>query len=546
MASDLLKGVTVKVQPRSGFDKSRKNILTTKVGTLTPILTDLVIPNSDVSIKMAISAQLPPLASDTFMRCSLKVEGFFCPLRLLYGGFESWLTGYEMYSVTNASTYSAFRAELPRLEVSYSDIAAGYVGAGTLLDYLGVHMDDAWTADQTTKYYLNVLPLLAYHRIFDDWYRNTKIQTPVFIHPGELATGIINGDYTRMRTCPFDSFKSIYDFKLSNPFMDGVRLGELRQRNFGVDYFTSATPTAQKGSPMTVGVSGNAFSISALRSANSIQQWEELQNLSGARIQDYVLANYGAHLSGGIAQRAIYLGSADYPIYSKGIYATADPGQATAAQGTNPFDTVGTKYGSAYASGSDFVLKGHFDEPGILMVLVSLVPEVNYSTGVSPLMMRFTASGSQVDLPSPMLQNVGNEPIATSELDTYAGVRAADPGTAGTVFGYVPRYTWIKTGVNEIHGLLLDGQSLESFVAQRSFGVGTPSINTNFLQIPTNFLDQVTVVNAALSNYGVWIDSFIQYYVSMPLSQYSVPSLQNPAYEHGVSVHLQNNGSKID
>ena len=540
MASDLQKGVNIKVQPRSGFDKSRKNILTTKVGTLTPILSDLVIPNSDISIKMAISAQLPPLSSDTFMRCSLKVEAFFCPLRILYGGFESWLTGYEMYSVTNANTASAFRAALPRVAVPYADIAL--VGAGTLSDYLGVHMNDAWTLDQTLTYYLNAFPYLAYHRIYDDWYRNTKIQTPVFIRPGGPAS---TSTYFKLRTCPFQAFSSITDLSLTSTFQDGVALGSLRQRNFGVDYFTSATPTAQKGSAMTVGVSGNAFSIAALRSANSIQQWEELQNLTGARIQDYVLANYGAHLSGGVAQRAIYLGSADYPVYSKGIYATADPGQS-GSQNNNPFGTVGAKYGAAYASGTDFVVKGHFDEPGILMLLVSLVPEVNYSSGVSPLMMRFTQSGSQTDLPTPMLQNVGNEPIATSELDTYSGVRQPDASVAGTIFGYVPRYTWFKTGQNEVHGLLLDGESLESFVAQRSFGVGTPTINSNFLAIPTNFLDQVTLVSQQLSSYGCWIDSYIQYYVSMPLAQYSVPSLQNPAYEHGVNVHLQNNGSKID
>ena len=546
MASDLLKNVTVKVQPRSGFDKSRKNILTTKVGTLTPILNDLVIPNSDVNIKMAINASLPPLASETFMRCSLKVEAFACPLRILYGGFESFLTGMEMYSISSASAYSAFRASLPYLSLANASVGT-YFGVGSLADYLGCHVTE-WTVDTSTPGRLNIFPFLAYHKIYDDWYRNTKVQKPLFCRPGEVASAQISSNQTALRTMPYSAFTSYKAINPDTTFMDGVKITDLRQRNYGLDYFTSATPSAQLGSPMMVEVPAPTyegddmyFSISALRSANSLQQWDELNNIGGKRMQDYVRANYGAKMTSGVAQRAIYLGSADYPVYSKGVYAN----QGVTAT-NNPFTTVGARYGSAYASGTDFIVKAHFDEPCVLMILASLVPEVNYSSGVSAWMMRLTRSGSIVDIPNPMLQNIGNEPIAVSELDCYSGVRYADSETAGSIFGYVPRYTWAKTSVNEVHGLLLDGQSLESFVAQRSFGAGTPSISSNFLAIPTTALDKVTAVDSDLSTYGCWIDSYIQYYVSMPLAQYSIPSLQNPAYEHGVPVTIQRNGSKID
>ena len=64
--------VPVKVQKKSGFDKSFQNLFTSKVGTITPILVDELIPNSTVHLKAAITAALPPLASDTFMRCKLK------------------------------------------------------------------------------------------------------------------------------------------------------------------------------------------------------------------------------------------------------------------------------------------------------------------------------------------------------------------------------------------------------------------------------------------------------------------------------------------
>ena len=76
----------------SGFDKSHQNLLTSKVGTITPILVDELIPGSKVHCKLALGASLPPLASDTYMRCSIKCEAFFVPMRILDGGFEAWFT----------------------------------------------------------------------------------------------------------------------------------------------------------------------------------------------------------------------------------------------------------------------------------------------------------------------------------------------------------------------------------------------------------------------------------------------------------------------
>ena len=63
-------------------------------------------------------------------------------------------------------------------------------------------------------------------------------------------------------------------------FYDGVLLTDLRQRNFGWDYFTTSTPDAQNGEAqgikMTVDAANTAsFSIGQLRAANAIQQWLE-------------------------------------------------------------------------------------------------------------------------------------------------------------------------------------------------------------------------------------------------------------------------------
>lgn len=48
----------------------------------------------------------------------------------------------------------------------------------------------------------------------------------------------------------------------------------------------------------------------------------------------------------------------------------------------------------------------------------------------------------------------------------------------------------------------------------------------------------MTAVTSELSQFGYWLDSFIDLKVSEPLVESAIPSLQDPAYEHGRPVVL--------
>lgn len=556
-SESLFRNVDVKVPKRSGFDKSHMNLLTTKCGTLTPLLCDEVIPNTSVSLKINLSATLPPLASDTFMRCELKAEAFFVPYRICYGGFQDWIQGNLVWSTTNSGKANP---TFPVLEISN----ASEVAPGTLSDYLGYKVNSTITPSSLTR--VNILPYIAYHKIYDEWYRNSLVQAPVFrtIRPSGASTAANSNFYTNVGTLPSITFNDVSDNTYNviptsdttrAQFADGVMITALRQRNFGLDYFTTAQPQAQNGDAQkvsfTVPTSGSdagngSFTISALRAANSMQQFLERNGLAGDRFVDYVKAHWGANLNDAIAQRPLLLGSASFDVYSKGIYQTANGTGTT----NNPFDgSVGAQFGSAYASGSDFIIKNFTaNEPGVIMVLVSLVPKVTYSTGVRRMLTHYIGTdpsslftgkvGGQTDMATPLLQNVGNQPIYSYELDGNLN--------SANVFGYTDRYAEWKTMEDELHGLLRDGQSLESFALQRTFANNSsPTIATAFLAIPTDYMDQVTAANDSISNYGVWIDSYLDYKVSMPLSRYAVPSLQDPAYEHGEDVSIQRAGTHL-
>ena len=545
--------VPVKVQKKSGFDKSFQNLFTGKVGTIIPILTDELIPNTTVNLRMAITTQLPPLASDTFMRVKQKYAAFFVPTRILVPRYEEWLTG------KNVGNSTVTKIVLPTLSFSPELDKAAY-GNGSLLDYLGYKCSETkFTELQNVQ--LSALPLLAYHKIYNDWFRNSLVQKDIFNNA--LASSVVYNPATSsiIAPCSVASNRSQFTYKADSDettaggskFADGVDITSLRQANFGSDLFTSCTPKPQNGEAQSVSFqtvnSNGKFTISALRAANSMQQFLERNNLAGNRLVDYVKAQYGANLNDAIAQRPVLLGSGSFDVYSKGIYQTNMFAGSAAAESNNPFSTsVAAKFGSAYVDGNDLVIDGFTaQEPGYLMVVTWLSPKVTYSTGVDPVLTRYTSFDSQSDMANPILQNVGNEPIYVKQLSMDQAITDSDE-----VFGYNERYANWKDKMDEVHGLLRDNASLSSFALQRTFGSFgitpsvSPRITSEFLQIPTSYLDQIASVETDISNYGYWCDTYFDYKVSMPLARYSVPSLQDPAYEHGEDVVLDRQGKQLN
>lgn len=539
----------IQVPKLSGFDKSHQNLLTSKVGTITPILCDELIPGSKVNLKLALSASLPPLASDTYMRCSIKTEAFFVPFRLLDGGFEAWFTDEAKDFIDDIDptiTTESYRAFLPIIKDNkpvaqgVDSFVAPLTANGSLGDYLGLKT----TNPNFLKNGITALPFLAYHRIWNDWYRNSLVQKECFVP----YTGY-SDDAFNLGACssPFSFHRQAnyqWDSEAKLLLADGKKIYELRQRNFGLDYFTTATPQPQQGSAqkVTMSVANNeaAFSIADLRAINSMQQFKERNNLLGNLYVEQMFGRYGVRPSDGIAQRALYLGRGEFEVYSKGIYQTntisSDESGATIVD-TNPFGSVGSRYGSAYASGENFLVNFEAKEPGYLFVMATLVPRVTYSAGVKRALTHYIGDGSLSDLANPILQNVGPQPIYQYELNGEYG---------NGVFGFTDRYAEFKTMEDELHGLLRDGQSLEAFALQRAFSYSdSVQINTAFLEIPTDYMDQVTAVQSWISEYGYWLDTFFDYKCAMPLAKYALPSLQDPAYEHGKTLVVSRGGSKL-
>lgn len=572
----------VKVNSLSGHDKSFRNTLTGHVGTLVPVFFDEVIPGSKINLKISQAVQLPPLVSETYMNVRFRLEAFAIPHRLTYANFEDFFKDYpaDVFNDVEGSM-DTFEGLMPLIDLSipgsqqpaYSAYMSKYLGNGSLLDYLG-YAGSGVAGQSGLRRFKPIAPLVCYHLVWQEWYRNPRVQQPAFapillsgdVHHSpnvdNFSMLVLNAPYTRSyynktdiaqsesvdgQLCYsgyenpsdpiYEGIESIFNediFKLA----DGKSIFDLRQRNFGLDYFTAAMNEPQQGPEAEVEIDGtsDSFTISSLRMQNSIQQFRDRNGLTSPRYQQQIFARYGVAPSDGVIQRPILIGAGTYDVYSHGVVAN----QTTDApeNSKNMFaGQLGSSGARGAASGSDWLIHGfEAKEPMYIMVLASLVPEVSYSQFTNPYWNRYIGRGSITDMANGILQSVGPEEITMDEFDpTFP---------EDEVFAYTDRYSKWMIRNNEIHGEFREGGSLAPFVLQRSFDQ-KPEFGSEFLEIPTNYLDSAFAVSSDVMGFGYWFDSMIEYKVAMPLQEYAIPTLQDPGYEHGKSITLRKNGQLL-
>lgn len=509
----------VDIPNRSGFDMSFENFLTMKVGTLTPVLCEEVLPNETYDLGFLGQVQLPPMATDFYGRVDLRLEAFFVPNRIVWGGWQDFMT----MPVNNPFSPSPVRpTTVPYLK--YTGNADNQMdakfGKGTLADYLGFKITVPASGSVFNFSIPNLLPFLAYHKIYDDWYRNNKIQRPLFVKANAAASGT---DQAKLRSMPYQSLATnLFSNPNSMLLNDNTSLFSLHQRNWAKDYYTTAALYPQAsgdttGSTVTSDDNGT-FSIGALRAANTLQRWMDRNNVAGERYADQIKATFGVYPSDSTTDRAIFLGSESIGIYNKSVFTTAE---SSSDVNSNPFSgSVGSKGANAQAVGDGKLIDSFkTTEHGYIIVIASIVPHATYGTGTRRQLLHHTIS----DFANPLLQGLGEQAIYATELGDTLPV---DPVEKGNIFGYQQQYSEYKYHDDEVHGLLRDGGSLESFALQRTFGPATNIVlGTNFVQIPTNYMDQVTSVSSTLSEYGAWANFFFSFKKVSPLSEYVIPTL---------------------
>ena len=572
-SSKLFEQHKVQIKNKSGFDLAHSNFLTQTCGTLTPVCTVPMLPGDSISLGFMSQIKLPPMATSFYGRVDYRLEAFFVPYRILWGGWENFYTQpvADPYGTTVDRPHFLPNAFYTGRGTSPYDLFK----RGSLADYLGIKGVKGSTnpGDSTTIHTFNIkniLPFLAYHKIYDDWYRNANLQKPVFVRHNSYSS------VTALSGLPYISTTvSIAPDAAANPpvstsngsdlnidvddssdkpltsigfsgamrgvisgvdkFADGVRLTDLRQRNWAKDYFTTATLYPQQ-SGTTSGASISAttpaegdstqFTISQIRQANILQKWLERNNIAGSRYADQIRATFGVLPSDAMLDRAIFLGGSSFGIYTNSI---AQGVNSDKGASSNPYSgTAGADSGQTSGFGKDSLIdKFTATEHGIIMVIGSVVPHATYSTGTS----RMFAMSSYGDIPNPMFEGLGQESILRGELQPVMFGDIDDD-----VFGYVDQYAWCKYMNDEVHGLLVDGENLDSFALQRSFRSDSSILDSSFITIPTDYLDQVLAVKQENAGFSSWVNMYFDIKKTSLLSQYTIPTLGDPKNTHTESI----------
>lgn len=179
---------------RSGFDLSSRMCFTAKVGEMLPIKHWDLLPGDSFKIDGKSFMRTLPVQKATFGRVREYYDFYFVPYNLLWDKFESWIVqtknAYHAKSnlaaadnfttspyFTDADVASAVISMAGKESLAYldywregSDKAKFATGDMTkLLTYLGYPTTLAPTGVSNVA--LNPFPLLAYHKIYQDYFR---------------------------------------------------------------------------------------------------------------------------------------------------------------------------------------------------------------------------------------------------------------------------------------------------------------------------------------------------------------------------------------
>lgn len=288
---------------RSKFDMSHSHKTTFNTGDIIPIYMDPdILPGDTVEMDMAEIVRMATPIFPVMDNLFLDLMWFFVPNRLV---MDHWVNfwGENNDPWTNNTEY----------EIPHITAPEGGWEDGTIADYIGVptYVDNMQPS---------ALPFRAYGKIWNDWFRdqNTMYATHVYTDDTN-RTGSNGDDY-------------VTDAELGGKPLKAAKLH---------DYFTSTTPSAQKGQPVSIPLgttapvrTGNDLVYTSKGGSTPRDTVEILNPLKMTRIQKKEDGSYWT----------------DYEVYEYDAYI-----------GTNAFTGINNQSATTHNTGNAFAWRNNDD-----------------------------------------------------------------------------------------------------------------------------------------------------------------------------------------
>lgn len=518
-----MSNITTKIRQRialkknSKFDLSCDHMTTADFFQLSPVYFKEMVPGEKISVRQSTFTRLAPMTNPVLGRMRIENRAFFVPMRLLMKGWNEFITDTPLngnfqsvpridpntiaaalasgamsrsssatgdVDLSNCDFWAANSDGTPNSYYRFTDVGRQ---AWKILQSLGYRIDLSYYVNhqaQSESEYLSPLPLLAYFKIYYDWYKSQAYNTAIFDGIFEGGSNASISPFTVQQLAQLlaecqvvnydkDYFSSAWDrpvapnnglvsnYSISDITNDksnsassssvGLRSGVSNRGS--ITQTTPTTPTIKgvgsDASPSTNFSIGN-LSQYCLDSLKALTDYVKRHQLAGGLAMDRMLARFGMKPTEAQLQRSVYLGKDSVNIQISDVMATASAAES---------QEYSSKLGEYAGKGIGFSENGFFKcesgaEYGIFMIVSSLVPKVGYVEGMS----RYVLHKDRLDFFTPEFDSLGVQAIARKELKSNYGrdiqtIGGLTPAVAlEGVFGYTSRYAEYKSQQDNLTG----------------------------------------------------------------------------------------------
>ncbi|AXH77365.1 MAG: major capsid protein [Microviridae sp.] len=464
---NLFNSIQLQKPKSNSFDLSHDVKLSASMGNLTPILTLECVPGDKFNLSCESLIRFAPLIAPVMHRMDVTMHYFFVPNRIVWSNWEKFITD------ANSGIVPPY--------LNYSDSGA-YASYAKFMDYMGIPP----VPSGGTPTSLNLLPFAAYQCIYNEYYRDQNLITPIDYQLADGNNGALS-DWQRWITMRKRAWEHDY-FTASLPFAQKGSAVDIPIGNVSGDavvYYNDTPPgnTLLSGAPNsalvefqdtsapatslfanTDGLPTEPTTINDLRRAFRLQEWLEKNARGGTRYIESILSHFGVKSSDKRLQRPEYITGVKSPVIVSEVLNTT--GETSGLpQGNMAGHGISVSSGKA---GSYYC-----EEHGYIIGIMSIMPKTAYQQGIPRTFLK----NDTLDYYFPSFANIGEQEVKVQELYAYTA-------NAENTFGYVPRYAEYKYMPSRVAG---DFRTTLDFWHLGRIFATEPSLNQTFVECaPSN------------------------------------------------------------
>lgn len=521
---------------RSVFDLSYEKKFDFNIGQIIPVCLEEMVPGDTFKIGNELVINAQPLNAPVYHSINVYVHYFFVPTRLIFDGWEDFITG---------GIDGRDATVLPRTDqLAGSDPTKAY-GPYSLYDYFGFPLvkdslnrwssPGANTASSNPAFFYRplIFPWRCYNLVWNEYYRDETLQSEVSLGNPSVLNRNWSKDYftsalpfQQRGTSPALPISGSLDVLFSGSHSLTVPSAPFTAELYGPTsdptspLYGKLTLTGSAGTTISGdGISGKVdvsdaltFDVSDLRLAFQLQKFMERAARGGVRYTEFLTSFFGVSPTDARLQRPEYLGGSKSPVLINQVTQTSE-------SGTTP---QGTLRGKGITADKNYICSYTASEFGYLIGLMSVLPMPSYQQGVPKKWLR----KSKTDFFFPMFAHLSEEPVFEEQIFAFAadednGQTGDNKIWNGKVFGYQAPYNDMRQNQNIVCGSLRD--TLSYWHAGRIFDTA-PSLNSDFIECnqARDHIDRIF----AVQNIPGLICNFANIITAIrPLPKYGEPGL---------------------